>query len=366
MSEHLPKLEPEQLPESAPVLLPEPENESAAESNPELETKPAAETEAEPAPSPEPVSQAVHETDAEILAASRKRTRRSFAAAVLSAAAGYGVYRWIEGGPIPARQSPALRSAMQTEEALSKAIFNDRALAPTYPLSRAEKPRTNGFIGLDDDLAPESWRLQLVGVQNEKSYAQYVPDVTAWKYEFSRQEDFGKKPPILHELRAGALPRGVAEAGLSASTLRPGTSGLLLTLDAVTKFPRHELVTEFKCVEGWSQIIHWAGVRMADFLEAYPPARNADGSEPRYVYMETPNGNYYVGYDLHVCRHPQTLLVTEMDGRPINREHGAPLRLHAPTKYGYKQIKRIGVIAYSNLKPDDYWTKLGYDWYAGL
>jgi len=354
MSEHLPKLEPEQLPESAPVLLPEPENESAAE------------TEAEPAPSPEPVSQAVHETDAEILAASRKRTRRSFAAAVLSAAAGYGVYRWIEGGPIPARQSPALRSAMQTEEALSKAIFNDRALAPTYPLSRAEKPRTNGFIGLDDDLAPESWRLQLVGVQNEKSYAQYVPDVTAWKYEFSRQEDFGKKPPILHELRAGALPRGVAEAGLSASTLRPGTSGLLLTLDAVTKFPRHELVTEFKCVEGWSQIIHWAGVRMADFLEAYPPARNADGSEPRYVYMETPNGNYYVGYDLHVCRHPQTLLVTEMDGRPINREHGAPLRLHAPTKYGYKQIKRIGVIAYSNLKPDDYWTKLGYDWYAGL
>jgi len=366
MSEHLPKLEPEQLPESAPVLLPEPANESAAESNPELETKPAAETEAEPAPSPEPVSQAVHETDAEILAASRKRTRRSFAAAVLSAAAGYGVYRWIEGGPIPARQSPALRSAMQTEEALSKAIFNDRALAPTYPLSRAEKPRTNGFIGLDDDLAPESWRLQLVGVQNEKSYAQYVPDVTAWKYEFSRQEDFGKKPPILHELRAGALPRGVAEAGLSASTLRPGTSGLLLTLDAVTKFPRHELVTEFKCVEGWSQIIHWAGVRMADFLEAYPPARNADGSEPRYVYMETPNGNYYVGYDLHVCRHPQTLLVTEMDGRPINREHGAPLRLHAPTKYGYKQIKRIGVIAYSNLKPDDYWTKLGYDWYAGL
>jgi DMSO/TMAO reductase YedYZ molybdopterin-dependent catalytic subunit len=37
-----------------------------------------------------------------------------------------------------------------------------------------------------------------------------------------------------------------------------------------------------------------------------------------------------------------------------------------PTKYGYKQIKRIGLISYSNLKPDDYWTKLGYDWYAGL
>ena len=320
------------------------------------------------APTPTPIIAGPYETDAAILAASRKRTRRSFAAAALSAAAGYGVYRWIEGGPIPARQSPVpAGSAMQAEAALSKAIFNERALAPTYPLSRAEKPRTNGFIGLDDDLAPESWRLQLVGVQKEKNYAQYVPDVTAWKYEYSKQEDYGKKPAsILHERRAGAFPRGTAEAGLSASTLRQGTPGLLITLADILKFPRHELVTEFKCIEGWSQIVHWAGVRMADFLEAYPPARNPDGSEPRYVYMETPNGNYYVGYDLHVCRHPQTLLVTEMDGQPINREHGAPLRLHAPTKYGYKQIKRIGVIAYSNLKPDDYWTKLGYDWYAGL
>ena len=360
MSEHLP----EHLPDQELEQACDPLAEAEPESTPASETTSA--TEAEPAPAPAPVLPSPYETDAAILAASRKRTRRSFAAAVLSAAAGYGVYRWIEDGPIPARQSPALRSAMQAEETLSKTIFNDRALAPTYPLSRAEKPRTNGFIGLDDDLAPESWRLQLVGVQNPKSYAQYVPDVTAWKYEFSKQEDYGKNPPILREFRAGAFPRGTAEAGLSASTLPPGTPGLLLTLDEVQNFPRHELVTEFKCVEGWSQIIHWAGIRMADFLEAYPPAHNPDGSEPRYVYMETPNGNYYVGYDLHVCRHPQTLLVTEMGGRPINREHGAPLRLHAPTKYGYKQIKRIGVIAYSNLKPDDYWTKLGYDWYAGL
>ena len=71
-------------------------------------------------------------------------------------------------------------------------------------------------------------------------------------------------------------------------------------------------------------------------------------------------------YDLDVMRHPQTLLVTEMMGGPLTQPHGAPLRLHMPTKYGYKQIKRIGLIAYTNDKPDDYWTKLGYDWYAGL
>jgi len=166
--------------------------------------------------------------------------------------------------------------------------------------------------------------------------------------------------------RAGKVDRGLEEAGLSRSTLVTQTPGLLLTMADILKLPRYELVTQFKCIEGWSQIIHWGGVRMADFINAYPPAKNPDGSLPRYVYMETPNGDYYVGYDLNVCRHPQTLLVTEMAGRPLNQRHGAPLRLHAPTKYGYKQIKRIGVIAYTDIKPDDYWTKLGYDWYAGL
>jgi len=140
---------------------------------------------------------------------------------------------------------------------------------------------------------------------------------------------------------------------------------LLLTMEDVLKLPRHELVTQFKCIEGWSQIVHWAGVRMADFIEACPPGL-IDGKEPRYVYMETPEGDYYTGYDLHACRHPQTLLVTEMMGAPLTQYHGAPLRLHMPTKYGYKQIKRIGLISYTNSKPDDYWTKLGYDWYAGL
>ena len=72
--------------------------------------------------------------------------------------------------------------------------------------------------------------------------------------------------------------RGREEAGESRSTLAPGTPGLLLKLEDVTRLPRHELVTQFKCIEGWSQIVHWAGVRMADFIEAYPPQRRSDGS----------------------------------------------------------------------------------------
>ncbi len=68
------------------------------------------------------------------------------------------------------------------------------------------------------------------------------------------------------------------------------------------------------------------------------------------IYMETPDGDYFTGYDLRALLHPQALLVTEMMGAPLTQFHGAPLRLHMPTKYGYKQIKRIGLIAYTNVQ----------------
>jgi hypothetical protein len=317
--------------------------------------------------------------NAKVLAASRKHTRRSFAFAALAAVAACGAYRWAVYSPADGMQPLPRRRAFQMNAELSRAIFDERALAPTYPITHAERPRVNGRVGLKQDLLPDSWRLQLVGVENEKSFPQYAPDVTAWEYAYqpsvrkddpdsaqdamSKSNATGNEP---HRERAGKSVRGLEEAGPSLSTLAVGTPGLLLSLTDILRLPKYELVTQFKCIEGWSQIIRWAGVRMADFIEAYPPARKPDGAFPRYVYMETPNGDYYVGYDLEVCRHPQTLLVTEMAGEPLTQIHGAPLRLHAPTKYGYKQIKRIGVIAYTDMKPDDYWTKLGYDWYAGL
>lgn len=326
-----------------------------------------------------PNADGIDAENAKVLAASRKHTRRGFAIAALGAAAGYGVYRWIDYSPADGMQPLPRRRAFQMNAELSRAIFDERALAPTYPVSHAERPRVNGRIGLKQDLLADSWRLQLVGVESEARFPQFVPDVTAWEYAYQSpvrnddpdsEQDAMPKPTARrdepHRERAGKSVRGLEEAGPSRSTLPAGTSGLLLPLADILKLPKHELVTQFKCIEGWSQIIQWGGVRMADFIKVYPPARKPDGTLPRYVYMETPNGDYYVGYDLNVCRHPQTLLVTEMAGKALTQIHGAPLRLHAPTKYGYKQIKRIGVIAYTDTKPDDYWTKLGYDWYAGL
>ncbi len=327
----------------------------------------------------------------EVLQASRKRTRRSFLGAGIAALGGYEFYRWIERAPGVEMQPSPLRKAFDVNAELARGVFRLHGESPTYPVSKAEDLRINGNYGLKQDLLMDSYRLQVVGVEDAKRFPHYADDVTAWNYRYKTEEaaysghdtkEAPKATPAgdsstmlpqfaaaLAEMKAedgGKQPRGQEEAGESDSTLDPGTPGLLLKLEDLRRFTKQDLVTQFKCIEGWSQIVHWGGVPLRDFIAAYPPARNEQGKLPKYVYMETPNGDYYCGFNLEDCLHPQSLLVTEMSGRPIEPAHGAPIRLHMPIKYGYKQIKRIGLIAYTDDKPDDYWTKLGYDWYAGL
>jgi hypothetical protein len=362
------------------------------------------------------------ELDARVRAESARRTRRSFLVAAVAAAGGYGFYRWIDRSPGDQLIPRPLRTMLNFNAKVSRGVFDERGLAPTYPVSKSMELRTNGNYGLKMDLVPESYRLQMVGVENAKRFPQYVDDVTAWEYRYAAKKEPGpvehdtkvapkdeakvdsnsdagagegpmmqggpastmvaggggkkeetKLPPAfdralgdLKKAQGNKRPRGQEEAGMSDNTLDPGTPGLLLTMNDVTSLPHQELVTEFKCIEGWSQVVHWGGYRLRDLIAKYPPEKKPDGSLPKYVYMETPDGDYYCGFSLQACQHPQSLLATEMSGRPLTQWHGAPIRLHMPIKYGYKQIKRIGLIAYTDMQPDDYWTKLGYDWYAGL
>jgi len=64
--------------------------------------------------------------------------------------------------------------------------------------------------------------------------------------------------------------------------------------------------------------------------------------------------------------HPQTILAYEMNDKPVPMNHGAPLRLIIPVKYGIKNLKRISTITFNNTRPPDYWAEQGYDYYSGL
>jgi hypothetical protein len=303
----MPESEERQQPQSEinpPETVPAPQDSS--------QETPAQAQPTEVLPTDEPVN--LEDLDRAVLANSRRHTRRSFAIAAAAAAAGYGLYRWIEDGPRAQMQPDPFRDAFRFNAKLSKVIFDERSLAPTYPVSRAENLRVNGVYGLHMTLDPDSYRLQVVGVRDSHRHPRFASDVTSWEYKYmdaktaeSRGHDTKTPPPSARtaekmapeemmeeekkrEMRSGRMPRGREEAGQSHSTLPQPTSGLLLTMSDILRLPRHELVTQFKCIEGWSQIVHWAGVRMADFLEEYPPEfRN--GKEPQFVYMETPDGD---------------------------------------------------------------------------
>ena len=139
---------------------------------------------------------------------------------------------------------------------------------------------------------------------------------------------------------------------------------------------RHDQVTRLVCVEGWSQIAAWGGLRFADFLKAYPPAPGAKWARLDSSVNLDSDGNsdpYYVSIDLPTARHPQALLATHQNDAqrqmiPLTVEHGAPLRLVVPMKLGLKNIKAITKITFTDKEPKDYWSDegRGYSRYDGL
>jgi DMSO/TMAO reductase YedYZ molybdopterin-dependent catalytic subunit len=135
-----------------------------------------------------------------------------------------------------------------------------------------------------------------------------------------------------------------------------------ITLDQIKALPKIEEITQFKCIEGWNFIMKWGGAKFSDFAAAHA----SNQIQKPWIALETPDAEYYVGLDRASAMHPQTLLAYEMNGEPLTNEHGAPLRLLVPVKYGIKNLKRIGKITFSDVRPRDYWAEQGYDYDSGF
>jgi DMSO/TMAO reductase YedYZ molybdopterin-dependent catalytic subunit len=149
-------------------------------------------------------------------------------------------------------------------------------------------------------------------------------------------------------------------------------SGLSISLDVrnlMTRFSVHEQITRLVCVEGWSAIAWWAGLRFDDLLRAYPPISQAKWARVESSVNLDDSGNpdpYFMSIDLATARHPQTLLATHFNDQPLTVDHGAPLRLLVPVKLGLKNVKAITKITYSAEEPRDYWAERGYSRYDGI
>jgi len=237
----------------------------------------------------------------------KRRSRRSMLTGSAAALAALGGWRWIQNSPEDLNIPAPVRDVLEANESLWRTLYREDKLAPTFDPSEAEDIRVNGRRGLDNDI-----------------------DLAAWTMSIRNEGD------------------EIANYDISV-------------IDALE---RQEMTVEHYCVEGWSAVVTWSGVRFSDFVAANHPEML--DNPPAFVSLETPDRGFYVGVEWAAMMHPQTLLADQLNGEALTQEHGAPLRLVTPLKYGIKQLKRIGVIEFTNTQPADFWGERGYDWYSGL
>jgi DMSO/TMAO reductase YedYZ molybdopterin-dependent catalytic subunit len=209
---------------------------------------------------------------------------------------------------VPGLRNPILRAGVDLSDSAAHVSFRSRHLAETFAARQVtplEKFPFNYYDVLDPEVDLASWSLSVSGLV--KSPGEYS----------------------LAQIRS--LPKVVQN-------------------------------TRHVCIEGWSVIGNFGGARISDFL-------NMVGADPKARFVEVECADdYYESIDIESATHPQSLLSYEMYGQPLERGHGAPLRLQMPTKLGYKQAKYLTSLRVTNVLSGrkGYWEDQGYSWHGGL
>jgi DMSO/TMAO reductase YedYZ molybdopterin-dependent catalytic subunit len=199
----------------------------------------------------------------------------------------------------------ALETVSRFNDRVQAWIFDPKQLAPTYPESMITRPFPfNAYYAESEvrTVEEDGYRLEVTGL---------VADRHSW---------------TLAELRA---------------------------------LPQEDQVTRHICVEGWSAIGKWGGVRFSNFLQ-----RIGADTGAKYVGFKCVD-DYYTSIDMPTALHPQTLLTLTYDSQPLPPKYGFPMKLRMPTKLGYKNPKHISAIFVTNTNPGGYWEDQGYNWFGG-
>jgi DMSO/TMAO reductase YedYZ molybdopterin-dependent catalytic subunit len=184
-------------------------------------------------------------------------------------------------------------------------LFNPNRLAPEYPESRIVRPfRYNGYYPESEVpvIDGSAYKLELAGIIRDK------------------------KPWTLRELYA---------------------------------LPQVSQVTRHICVEGWSEIGKWGGVRLSDFL-----MRVGADTTAKYVGFQCAD-DYYGSIDMPTALHPQTIMAFDWDGERLPPKYGYPMKIRIPTKLGFKNPKLVTAMFVTNEYPGGYWEDKGYNWFSG-
>jgi sulfoxide reductase catalytic subunit YedY len=137
--------------------------------------------------------------------------------------------------------------------------------------------------------------------------------------------------------------------------------------------PQEDRVYRLRCVEAWAMVIPWVGFPLADLLKRFKPTANAKyvAFETLYDQKQMPGQRrsvidwpYREGLRMDEAMHPLTILATGLYGEVLPGQNGAPLRLVVPWKYGFKSIKSIVGIRFTETQPPASWNMLQPDEYG--
>jgi sulfoxide reductase catalytic subunit YedY len=231
-------------------------------------------------------------------------------------------------------------------------------LLPGLTARAAAIPTDGGF----EDLA--RWPDSLTEAPN--SYE----EITQYNnfYEFGT----GKNDPARYADSLVSSPWSVEVSG------EAGRTGSYALEDVLKPHTLEDRIYRFRCVETWSMIVPWVGFPLGDLLQRFEPTSRA-----KYVQFFTLNDPdqmpgvrrrvlewpYREALTIEEAMHPLSLLTVGVYGRVLPNQNGAPLRLVLPWKYGFKSIKSIVRIHFTDIKPQTSWNMAwpqAYGFYANV
>ncbi|HEY2911910.1 MAG TPA: protein-methionine-sulfoxide reductase catalytic subunit MsrP, partial [Candidatus Angelobacter sp.] len=148
-----------------------------------------------------------------------------------------------------------------------------------------------------------------------------------------------------------------------------------LDIDAIMKLaPLEERVYRFRCVEGWSMVIPWVGFPLSALIKAADPLPSAKfvafqtvlapDQMPNQKHPDILDWPYVEGLRMDEAMHPLAIMAVGLYDEVLPNVDGAPLRLVVPWKYGFKGIKAIVKISFTDFMPPTTWNKMASDEYG--
>jgi sulfoxide reductase catalytic subunit YedY len=265
-------------------------------------------------------------------------------------------------------------SDINPSEITDKALFLRRrdflATSINSTAAAAAASLTGGLLKPSDALAGAKLEGVIKSPLSTKEEMTPLEAVTTYNnfYEFGTN----KEDPAEYSKDFKPLPWTIAVEGACAN---PGTFQLE---DFIKPHQLEERIYRLRCVEAWSMVIPWVGIPLADVIKRFEPTSNAKYAafttllDPRRMPGQTRpvlDWPYVEGLRMDEAMHPLTILAVGLYGEVLPNPNGAPLRLVVPWKYGFKSIKSIVKIAFTETQPPTTWNNAApseYGFYSNV